>query len=273
MMLEAEKIEAAVQTLTERLGEGPEIALILGSGLSSFAQSLEESAEVSYSDIGYWPVSKVVGHPGTLVVGRLGGHRVAACAGRVHMYEGHSPQSVAFPVRVLRQWGAKILIVTNAAGGIREGFEAGDLMLIRDHINLQGSNPLTGPKEERLGEQFIDMTEAYDSGLREIAKGVAQSTSMKLEEGVYVAMPGPAYETPAEVQMVRTLGGDAVGMSTVPEVLAARELNMRVLGISCISNLAAGISKSPLSHEEVTETTQRVKETFQQFLTRVVAEI
>jgi purine-nucleoside phosphorylase len=194
-------------------------------------------------------------------------------AGRVHLYEGRAPSEVVFPVRVLARWGARTLIVTNSAGGIRDSLKPGDLMLISDHINLQGVNPLGGANEEELGPRFPDMTHAYDPALRDIARTAGAKAARPLQEGVYAAMSGPSYETPAEIRMLRTLGADAVGMSTAPEVIAARHMGLRVLGISCISNLAAGISGEPLTHQEVTETAARVRSDFEELLVGILREM
>lgn len=272
-MDEYSRVEAAAAHLRDAFGEAPAVAAVLGSGLSRFADRLGDATTIRYPDVPGWPASSVVGHRGALVVGELGGKRVAAMAGRVHMYEGYGPEVVVFGVRTLRLWGVETLIVTNAAGGIAPHLKPGDLMLITDHLNLQARSPLVGANDERFGPRFPDMTDAYDPGLREVALAAARGKGIELKEGVYAGLLGPSYETPAEVRMIRTLGGDAVGMSTVPEVIAARHMGMHVVGISCISNLAAGISDQPLDHAEVTETADRVREQFESLLVAIIAEI
>lgn len=270
-MTSLDQIDAAVAHLKRAVGEGPQLALVLGSGLSPFADRLENAKTVSYHDIPHWAASSVEGHRGELVVGELHGTRIAAMAGRIHLYEGYEPREVTFPVRVLARWGATTLFVTNSAGGISGTLEAGDLMLITDHINMQAAHPLIGPNDDALGPRFPDMSHAYDPGLLDLARKAAKTQGVALKEGVYVALSGPSYETPAEVRMLATLGADAVGMSTVPEVIVARHMGVRVLGISCISNLAAGISDTPLSHDEVTETAARVRKTFEGLVNEIIS--
>ena len=250
-----------------------DVALVLGSGLGAFADGLDGARPIPYEKIPHMPTSGVSGHAGNLVVGKKGGRRVAAMQGRPHLYEGWSPQEVVFGVRLMALLGARTLIITNAAGGIAPGLAPGDLMAIADQLNLTGTSSLLGPNDERLGERFVDMTAAYDRDLIETANGVARGLGFELRQGVYAGLLGPAYETPAEVRMLRTLGADAVGMSTVLEVLAARQLGMRVLGISCISNLAAGISDGPLSHNEVQDTAARVQPLFESLLTGILESI
>ncbi|MPZ21652.1 MAG: purine-nucleoside phosphorylase [Luteitalea sp.] len=240
----------------------PDVAVVLGSGLGAFAETLTDAVCIPYAQIPHWPTSTVIGHPGQLVIGGHGGKRVAALAGRVHLYEGHDPLVVTFGVRVLRQLGVKVLLLTNAAGGINTSFSEGALMLIEDHINLMGRNPLAGPNDERFGPRFPDMTEVYSRRLRALAGEAAATTGVSLTKGVYLAVLGPSYETPAEIRAFRTLGADAIGMSTVPEALAARHMGMEVLGISCISNMAAGVLPKPLHHDEVMEATARVRGQF-----------
>lgn len=251
----------------------PKVALVLGSGLGGFADSLANKAVIPYEQIHGMPGSKIVGHAGNLVIGEVGSLPVVAMQGRVHLYEGHPPSDVVFGVRLMRHLGAELLIITSAAGGCGEGLSAGDLMLIEDHINLTGQSCLIGPNEDELGVRFPDMSEAYDRRLRELAERVAEEQGTTLAHGVYAGLLGPSYETPAEVRMLCRLGADAVGMSTVLEVIAAKHLGMRVLGISCITNLAAGISASPLSHEEVTETATRVRVKFEALLRGVLERI
>lgn len=259
-----------VRARTQASGAPPQVGLILGSGLGGYADGLGGATRIDYHEIPAFPQSKVVGHAGRLVVGERAGARCVAMQGRVHCYEGHSAATVAFPARVLVALGAKVLIVTNAAGGLEPRWPPGTLMLIRDHINLLPDHPLRGPNDDRLGPRFPDMTHAYAPELRALAKEAAAAAHIPLEDGVYVAMPGPTYETPAEVQMLRRLGADATGMSTVPEVIAARHMGARVLGISCITNHAAGITGEALSHAEVTETAARVRTTFERLLDSIL---
>jgi purine-nucleoside phosphorylase len=251
----------------------PQVGLILGSGLGSYADGLAGKTAIDYAEVPGFPRSSVPGHSGKLVFGVRGGARCVAMQGRVHMYEGHSAATVAFPARVLVALGAKIIIVTNAAGGLNPTWPPGTLMLIRDHIDLLRDHPLRGANDERLGPRFPDMTRAYAAELRALAKEAAGKTGTTLQEGVYVAMPGPTYETPAEVQMLQRLGADATGMSTVPEVIVARHMGARVIGISCITNQAAGITGEELSHAEVTETASRVRTTFERLLDAILAEL
>jgi len=269
MMLK-EKIAEAAAFLKEKFNQRPEIGLILGSGLGVLAEEIEEPIKIPYKDIPEFPVSTVEGHAGQLVFGKLKGKAVIAMQGRFHYYEGYSLDKVTFPVRVMKELGVEKIIVTNAAGGINESFKPGDLMIITDHINNLGDNPLIGPNDPELGVRFPDMSEAYDKKLRELAKEVAKQLNIEVKEGVYVANSGPCYETPAEVRMLRILGGDAVGMSTVPEVIVAKHSRLKVLGISCISNMAAGILDQPLTHDEVIETTEMVKANFLSLVKSIV---
>lgn len=264
------RIEAADEDVRARTDMVPAVALVLGSGLGGFADTLEDKTVVPYGDIRSMPVSKIVGHAGNLVLGRVGGVNAVAMQGRVHLYEGHPAADIVFGVRLMYALGARTLLITNAAGGCGDGFEAGDLMCITDHLNLTGTNALLGPNEEALGPRFPDMTQAYDPELGAIAAEVAKAHGFELKRGVYAGLLGPTYETPAEVRMMRTVGADAVGMSTVLEVIAARHMGMRVLGVSCITNLAAGISPDPLTHDEVTETATRVKGRFEGLLRGVL---
>jgi purine-nucleoside phosphorylase len=245
-------IQAAVDAITARVpGFSPAIGLVLGSGLGAVVHRMEILRAIPYAEIPSFPISTVEGHHGELVLGRLGGVDVACMRGRVHLYEGYAPSEVVFPARVLIRLGASTLVVTNAAGAINAEWSERDVMLITDHINLTGRNPLSGPNDDALGPRFPDMSDAYDREYREIASDVAEDLGIELREGVYVGLLGPSYETPAEIRMLGILGGDAVGMSTVLEVIAARHMGARVLGISCISNMAAGLAEQPLSHEEV----------------------
>ena len=270
MTLTAVHIREAAESIRGKTALAPEIALILGSGLGVLADHVEDAAVIPYEDIPHFPLSTVEGHAGELVIGRLAGRPVVIMRGRFHMYEGYGPELTAFPVRVMKALGARTLVVTNAAGGINTSFEPGDLMLIADHLNLTGRNPLVGPNDGELGPRFPDMSEAYSRRLRAIANETAREQGLKLREGVYAGLLGPSYETPAEIRMLRALGADAVGMSTVAEVIAARHAGLEVLGISCISNMAAGILDQPLSHDEVMETTERVKSRFLALVTGVI---
>jgi purine-nucleoside phosphorylase len=245
-------MEETIAFLRERITRAPAVILVLGSGLGGLAEEIGDAVAIPYGDIPGFPRSTVVGHAGRLVAGIMNGVEVVAMQGRFHLYEGWEPSVVGLPIRALGALGARALVVSNAAGGIRPGMQAGDLMLIADHLNLMGRNPLMGPV---VGgeERFPDMSAPYDPEFRRIALRLALEQKLRLEEGVYAGMLGPSYETPAEIRMLRVLGGDAVGMSTVPEVIVARALGLRVLGISLISNLAAGISPHPLSHAEVME--------------------
>jgi purine-nucleoside phosphorylase len=254
-------------------GASPKVGIILGSGLGDFANALAEHIVIPYSELPSFPLSGVPGHAGRLVLGKLGGEDIVAMQGRVHYYEGYSPQYVAFPARVLCKLGIKALVVTNAAGGINTGFAVGDLMAITDHLNLAGYNPLVGPNDASLGPRFPDLSRAYDPALLALLERAAAATNTPLRRGVYACLSGPSYETPAEIRMLRTLGADAVGMSTVPEVIAAAHMGVKVAGISCITNLAAGMSPQPLSHAEVAETATRVRDVFTRLLERFLPEV
>jgi purine-nucleoside phosphorylase len=254
--------ERAAGFLRKRNGLRPKIALVLGSGLGEFADEFTSATRIPYSKIPQFPHSTAIGHAGQLVIGKVEGVAVVAMQGRVHLYEGYSAKEVAFPLRVFGRLGVKAVILTNAAGGIKEGFTQGRLVSISDHINLQGTNPLTGPNEEKFGPRFPDMTMAYDREFRELVRREAAGLGIDLGEGVYAGLAGPSYETPAEIRHLRTIGADLVGMSTVPEVIAARHGGMRVLGISCVTNAAAGILDQPLDHDEVLATAERVKGQF-----------
>jgi len=266
-------IKEAVSYIEPKLSVKPTLGLVLGSGLGVLADEIENPVIIPYQEIPGFTVSTVVGHKGQLVIGTLEGKQVVAMQGRFHYYEGHGLDAVTFPIRVMKALGVDTIIVTNAAGGINETFQPGDLMLISDHINMTFRNPLIGPNDDSLGVRFPDMSEAYSKRLRALAKEVAAEQGIQLQEGVYVGLLGPSYETPAEIRMLRILGGDAVGMSTVPEVIVARHMNMNVLGISCISNMAAGMLEQPLSHEEVMETTEKVKTQFLQLIHGIVAKL
>ncbi|MBG9915678.1 purine nucleoside phosphorylase [Bacillus sonorensis] len=266
-------ISNAARYIKSKAKHKPSIGLILGSGLGVLADEIEEAVKIKYEEIPDFPVSTVEGHAGQLVIGTLGNIQVVAMQGRFHFYEGYSLDKVTFPVRVMKELGVDTLIVTNAAGGVNESFRPGDLMIISDHINYLGTNPLIGPNDAALGVRFPDMSAAYDKDLRRLAKQTAEELNISVQEGVYTAVSGPSYETPAEVRFLRTIGSDAVGMSTVPEVIVARHSGLRVLGVSCISNAAAGILDQPLSHDEVMEVTEKVKADFLRLIKTVVAKI
>jgi purine-nucleoside phosphorylase len=264
-----EALDQAKEAIADQTGK-IDVAMVLGSGLGDYANTLEAAHAIPYGEIPHMPLSSVSGHAGNLITGTKAGKRIAAMQGRVHLYEGNSPDEVVFGVRLMGVLGAQTLIVTNAAGGISPALEAGDLMAITDQLNLTGTSSLIGANDERSGPRFLDMTAAFDPRLIETASRVAVELGFELKRGVYAGLLGPAYETPAEVRMLGTLGADAVGMSTVLEVLAARHMGLRVLGISCISNLAAGISKGPLSHAEVQGTAGRVQAVFESLLSGVL---
>ena len=256
----------AQQYIESRTPLRPSIGVVLGSGLGAFADELTERTDIPYGDIPGWPGSTAVGHAGKLTVGKLGSLVVAVMAGRAHLYEGYSPAQVTYGVRVLGSIGVRSMVFTNAAGGINLELERGGLVLISDHINLQGSNPLTGPNDDSLGPRFPDMSDAYCREFRETAKAVAVELCIPMPEGVYAAMLGPSYETPAEIRYLRAIGADVVGMSTVPEVIVANHMGMKVLGISCVTNMAAGILPQKIHHEEVLETGAMVRDTLVRFL-------
>jgi purine-nucleoside phosphorylase len=270
---EFSRAESAAQFLLSQVKVRPQIAAILGSGLGSFADELSDAIRIPYTIIPFFPRSTAIGHAGQMVIGYVGEVPVAAMQGRVHLYEGYSAQQVAFPVRVLGRMGIRTVVVTNAAGGINSEYKQGALVLINDHINLQGQNPLVGPNDDRFGLRFPDMTQAYSKPLREIARRAAQKMGRNLAEGVYAALLGPSYETPAEIRYLRSIGADLVGMSTIPEVIVAGHMGVRVLAISCVTNMAAGLLDNPLSHVEVLETTERVRGDFVALLRAVIAEI
>ena len=266
------QVQEAAAYIKEKLnGRKPEIAIILGSGLGDLAEQLTDAIQIPYGDIPHFPVSTVAGHKGQFVVGKLEGREVLCMQGRFHYYEGYDLKQVTLPVRVMKLLGIGTLIVTNAAGGINTGFRPGNLMLIEDHLNLTGENPLIGENLEAFGERFFDMTVAYDREYRILAENLAAELDIPLQKGVYAWLTGPNYETPAEIRYLRTIGADAVGMSTVPEVLVARHCGLRVCGISCITNLAAGMGKGLLSHEEVKETADRVKVDFIRLVTALTS--
>lgn len=266
----SEMLQETTQFILDKGIKEIEFGMILGSGLGELADEIEDAIKIPYDTIPFFPVSTVVGHAGQLVYGTLSGKKVLAMQGRFHFYEGHSMQTVTYPVRVMGALGAHSVIVTNACGGVNESFVPGDLMLISDHINFTGTNPLIGPNEDEIGPRFPDMSQAYTPAYRESAKEVANKLGLDLKEGVYMGYSGPTYETPAEIKMSRVMGADAVGMSTVPEVIVAAHGGLNVLGISCITNLAAGMQAN-LNHEEVVETTERVKQSFKALVKETLA--
>src|SRR5208282_3743931 len=272
-LTEFEQAESAARFIFSKTPLRPRIALVLGSGLGAFADEFGNSTKIPYGEIPHFPRSTAIGHAGQLVVGKVGEIPVAGMQGRVHLYEGYCAKEVAFPICVFARMGIKAVILTNAAGGIKREFVQGQLVVIKDHINLQSVSPLTGPNDENFGPRFPDMTVAYDRRFREITVGEGNRNHIGLYEGVYAALPGPSYETPAEIRYLRTIGADLVGMSTVPEVVAARHSGLRVLGISCVTNAAAGILDQPLDHKEVLETAERVKGQFIAVLKMVIPRI
>jgi purine-nucleoside phosphorylase len=265
--------DSAAQFILARTALRPKIGLVLGSGLGAFADSLTEAVRVPYGEIPKFPCSTAIGHAGRMVIGKAGDVAVAGMQGRVHLYEGYSAQEVTFPIRVFGRMGVRALILTNAAGGINLSYSQGALVLIGDHINLQGANPLVGANDDRFGVRFPDMSHAYAKEYRAIAREEADRMNITLHEGVYAGLLGPSYETPAEIQYLRRIGADLVGMSTVAEVIAARHMGIKVLAISCVTNMAAGILDQPLSHAEVMETGERVKTTFEHLLGAVLPRV
>ncbi len=254
-----DRASEAAEHVRRLCGDVPQVAVVLGSGLGPFADSLEDRVVVPYDAVPHWPRPAVIGHPGRLTIGETAGRRVLALAGRTHLYEGRPLEDVVFAVRVLGRLGVRAVVLTNAAGGINTNFEPGELMLIDDHINLTGCNPLVGPNDDRFGVRFPDMSDVYSPALRQIARDAAGAAGLRLRHGVYIGVSGPSYETPAEIRAFRALGADAVGMSTVHEAIVARHMGIEVLGISCISNLAAGILPQPLTADEVLETVGRAR--------------
>jgi purine-nucleoside phosphorylase len=268
-----DSVAEAAAWVRERVPAAPDVAIVLGSGLGSFADRVTAGDRWPYSAIPNWPASAVIGHAGTLVIGELQGRRVAVLSGRAHFYEGHDLRTVTFAIRVLGLLGARMLILTNAAGGVNTSFSQGALMVIDDHLNLMGSNPLVGPNDDRFGLRFPDMSEVYSRRLRTIADQAAAAAGIPVAHGVYAALHGPSYETPAEIRYLRTIGADAVGMSTVPEAIVARHMAIEVLGVSCITNMAAGVLPQPLDHREVMETAQRVGSQFIALLEEILRRI
>ena len=268
-----EQVDQAAAEVRKRAGAVPGVAVVLGSGLGDFANRLADATTIPYGDLPHWPASKVIGHEGKLVIGTLGGTRVAALSGRAHFYEGHAMRTVTFATRVIGRLGVKTLILTNAAGGVNVNLTPGTLMVMDDHINLMGTNPLVGPNEEAFGARFPDMSEVYSTRLRGVADEVARQQGLPIGHGVYAALHGPSYETPAEIRFLRAIGADAVGMSTAPEAIVARHMGVEVLGISCITNAAAGVLPEPLNHDEVMEVARRVRGAFASLLEGIIARV
>ncbi|WP_392560831.1 purine-nucleoside phosphorylase [Orbus sturtevantii] len=263
-------IQSAVNYIQKLTNKKPTVGIILGSGLGAFADTLQNAVHIDYDDIPYFAKSAAVGHANELVIGDIAGKTVVAMKGRFHYYEGFSLDQVTFPVRVMKMLGIEKLIITNACGAVNTNFKPGDLMLITDHINLTANNPLMGPNNSELGVRFLDVSEVYSKKLRRIVLDAAEKLDITLQQGVYAWWTGPTYETPAEIRMIRTLGADAVGMSTVPEALIARHSGIETVGISCLTNMACGILDQPLSHDEVIETAARVKSTFLKLITEII---
>lgn len=268
-----DKLKAAAEKIQEYKKVTPKVGIVLGSGLGAFVDSIEDKVEIPYEEIPYFGETTVEGHAGRLILGKVQGVEVAVLQGRYHVYEGRSLDDVVFPVRVLGTLGADTIILTNAAGGINLNYKAGELVCIEDHINFMGKNPLIGPNVDEFGPRFPDMTYAYDPELKEVLKSVAKENNIDLKEGVYVGVLGPTYETPAEIRMFRTIGGDMVGMSTVPECIAANHMGLKVCGVSCVTNMAAGVEKEKLKHEDIKDQALKVMEKFSTLLTQAVQEI
>jgi purine-nucleoside phosphorylase len=271
--LEFVQAEAAAKFILKKTKLRPKIALVLGSGLGAFANEFASALKIPYAKIPHFPRSTAIGHAGQLVIGKVGDTDVVGMQGRIHLYEGYSVKEVSFPVRVFARMGVRAIVLTNAAGGIKKEFTQGRLVVISDHINLQGSNPLCGANDENFGPRFPDMTAAYDKEFRALTLAEGRRLGIDLGEGVYAALVGPSYETPAEIRYLRSAGADLVGMSTVPEVISARHSKIRVLGISCVTNAAAGVLDQPLDHNEVLETAERVKDQFMGLLRAVIPDI
>jgi len=266
-------LDAAVFAIEERTALRPVVGVVLGSGLGGFADAVDDAVEIPYAEIPGWPASTAVGHEGTLVLGTASGVSVAVMKGRAHLYEGHAPEKVVFGVRVLGRLGIRALVLTNACGAVDTSLEPGQLVLVSDHLNLQGTSPLVGPNDKALGPRFPDMSDAYDPGLRAAARDAGERIGVELSERVYAAWLGPAFETPAEIRMLRALGADLVGMSTVPEVLAARHMGVRCLAISCVTNMAAGVLPEPIDHEHVLEVGARAQATLTALLRELIPSV
>lgn len=272
-MHQVSEINKAKEFVQSKTTEKPTIGIILGSGLGPFADTLEDAVHIPYHTIPHFAASEAVGHANELVIGKIAGKTVVAMKGRFHYYEGVSLDEVTFPVRVMKALGVEKLIITNACGAVNTEFNPGDLMLITDHINLTANNPLIGPNNPELGVRFLDVSEVYNKAMRQIVLDIAKEQDITLRQGVYAWWTGPTYETPAEIRMIRTLGADAVGMSTVPEALIARHSGIDTIGISCLTNMACGILEQPLSHDEVIETAERVKSTFLKLISEVISRL
>jgi purine-nucleoside phosphorylase len=268
-----QQAEEAATFISAKSALRPALAIVLGSGLGDFADEAADAVKINFADIPHFSRSTAIGHAGRLVLGTIGTCPVVIMQGRIHLYEGYPASQVAFPMRVFARLGARAAILTNAAGGINFDYGQGRLVVIKDHINLQGHNPLVGPEDERFGPRFIDMTEAYSRSYRQMAQAAAKKLGMELPEGVYAGLLGPSYETPAEIRFLRTIGADLVGMSTVPEVIVCRQMGIKVLAISCVTNMAAGILDQPLNHEEVLATGKRVAGQFKSLLREVIPAI
>ena len=268
-----ERIQETLKYLKEKTKFKPQVGITLGSGLGAFVNEIQPEFVIPFKDIPHFLPTTVEGHQGNLIFGKVGGKNIVALQGRNHFYEGHSMDTVVFPTRVMALMGIEVLILTNSAGGLADGMQAGDFMIIEDHINMMGANPLMGPNIKEFGPRFPDMTEAYDKRLVEKMEGILRKNKIRFHKGVYGGLSGPTYETPAEVRHMKLIGCSAVGMSTVPETIAANHLGIRVAAMSCITNLAAGISKHKLSHSEVTETAKRVESHFAGFLTEFIGDI
>ncbi len=268
-----ERAEAAARFIRQHASDIPQIAVVLGSGLGDFASTITQAVPIGYEQIPHWPASTVVGHAGRLVIGTVAGRSVVALSGRTHYYEGHDLQAVTFGTRALGLLGVKTLMLTNAAGGVNTRFTPGSLMVIDDHLNLMGTNPLIGPNDERFGPRFPDMSEVYSKRLRTVADEAARAMGLSVNHGVYAAWHGPSYETPAEIRYLRMIGADAIGMSTVPEAIVARHMGMEVLGISCITNMAAGVLPKPLDHQEVLDTARRVRGEFAALVEAIISRL
>jgi purine-nucleoside phosphorylase len=268
-----DRVEEAAAHIRARSPLLPDTAVVLGSGLGDFTGTLLDAMATPYADLPHWPPSRVTGHAGRLVIGTVAGKRIAVLSGRAHFYEGHDLASVVFGTRVMGRLGVRRIVLTNAAGGINTAFAQGALMIIDDHINLMGANPLIGANDDRFGPRFPDMTEVYSKRLRDVADDAARARGVSVAHGVYVAVHGPSYETPAEIRFYRQIGGDAIGMSTVPEAIAARHMGLDVLGISCISNAAAGILPQPIVHDEVIATMQRIRGAFVALLEGIIERV
>jgi purine-nucleoside phosphorylase len=267
------QVDEAANFIASKADQRPAIAIVLGSGLGDFAEEAEDAVSISFAGIPHFSRSTAVGHAGQLILGKIAGCPVVVMQGRVHLYEGYPAWKVAFPIRVFSRLGTRAAILTNAAGGINLDYGQGNLVVIKDHINLQGQNPLVGSEDLRFGPRFIDMTEAYSRTYRRIAQEAAKALGIKVPEGIYAGLLGPSYETPAEIRYLRAIGADLVGMSTVPEVIVARQMGVKVLAISCVTNMAAGVLDQPLNHEEVLETGRRVAGQFKSLLREVIPAI